>query len=297
MDSTHPKTVVGTGAPETCTFPALEAAVAAGGIVTFNCGPDPVTIFVQRSLAPPMSNAYVKPPQEPIHTVVDGGGLVTLTGGGAVRIFNFCHGCDAGMHGGSFRVNADTLTLQHLRLIDGKATNTTPPFPYCPPNATANISNLECSTGYSDGAGGAVLVRDGSLRVIDCYLAGNEGVLIGPDVGGGAIYITGSNYSVIAQSTFVNNRASNAGAIGCGCSCSCFMAGLRSFPVACLYLCTVVCSPGFCRRADQSTTVCSTATLQLASEPTAIMPSNARATRMVSIKQVLVGTCVRASCR
>ena len=69
---------------------------------------------------------------------------------------------------------------------------------------------VKCSTGYSDGAGGAVLVRDGSLRVIDCYLAGNEAALIGPDVGGGAIYILGSNVSYIVQSTFVSNRASNA---------------------------------------------------------------------------------------
>ena len=111
-------------------------------------------------------------------------------------------------------------------------------------------------------------MRDGSLRVIDCYFSGNEGALIGPgafqmlirqsrfssfetmssppppigtrrqinvwliaheggsgsndswlkllstDVGGGAIYITGSNNSFIVGSTFVNNRASNAGAVG-----------------------------------------------------------------------------------
>ena len=65
VDTSHPKTVVGTGTPETCTFAVLNAAVAAGGIVTFDCGPDPITIFVQASLTPPMSNAYVKPSQKP----------------------------------------------------------------------------------------------------------------------------------------------------------------------------------------------------------------------------------------
>jgi hypothetical protein len=214
VDTSHPTTVVGTGTPEMCTYNALDKAVTIGGIVTFDCGPAPVTIFVQRSLKPPMTNGYAKPPQDASHTVVDGGSLVTLNGGGAVRIFDFCHQCDDNHQRGSFRVNHDTLTLQHLGLINGKALPTLPPIPYCPSNMTANISNVACSTGYSNGAGGAVLVRDGSLRVIDCYLAGNEAALIGPDVGGGALYIMGSNASYIAQSTFVNNRAANAGAIG-----------------------------------------------------------------------------------
>jgi hypothetical protein len=39
---------------------------------------------------------------------------------------------------------------------------------------------------------------------------------LGPDTGGGAIYVVGSKSGVlIAESTFSNNSASNAGAVGC----------------------------------------------------------------------------------
>lgn len=38
--------VVGTGSAVSCTEAALDAALAGGGSVTFNCGPDPATITV-----------------------------------------------------------------------------------------------------------------------------------------------------------------------------------------------------------------------------------------------------------
>ncbi len=37
-DTSHPTAVVGTGTPASCTFAALQAAVAQGGIITFDCG-------------------------------------------------------------------------------------------------------------------------------------------------------------------------------------------------------------------------------------------------------------------
>ena len=36
--------VVGTGTPGSCTEAALDSALAGGGAVTFNCGPNPATI-------------------------------------------------------------------------------------------------------------------------------------------------------------------------------------------------------------------------------------------------------------
>src|SRR5262245_28833801 len=36
--------VVGTGSPSSCTSKAVVDAVALGGYITFNCGPDPVVI-------------------------------------------------------------------------------------------------------------------------------------------------------------------------------------------------------------------------------------------------------------
>src|SRR5581483_11269389 len=44
VDTSHPNHVVGTGTAASCTSAAVVAAVAAGGVITFSCGPDPVTI-------------------------------------------------------------------------------------------------------------------------------------------------------------------------------------------------------------------------------------------------------------
>lgn len=43
-DVSMPDHVVGTGNPESCTSAAFVSAVALGGVITFNCGPEPVTI-------------------------------------------------------------------------------------------------------------------------------------------------------------------------------------------------------------------------------------------------------------
>jgi hypothetical protein len=57
-------------------------------------------------------------------------------------------------------------------------------------------------------------MRDGVLHVIDCEFHGNEAALLGPDVGGGALYVQGSRGVVIVGSRFVGNRAANGGAVG-----------------------------------------------------------------------------------
>ena len=73
-DVSNPRTVVGTGSPESCTGDAFIEAVAGGGVITFDCGPDPVTITLDRP-------AQVFNDTGP-DIVIDGGGLVTLSGGG-----------------------------------------------------------------------------------------------------------------------------------------------------------------------------------------------------------------------
>src|SRR5262245_59354121 len=54
-DVSSPTTVIGTGTPASCTGDAFVAAVAGGGVITFDCGPDPVTI-VLRSTAKVFNN-------------------------------------------------------------------------------------------------------------------------------------------------------------------------------------------------------------------------------------------------
>src|SRR3954469_23868210 len=82
----HAGGVVGTGTPESCTEAALDAALAGGGTVTFNCGPSPVTITVT-------STKTVA-----INTTVDGGGKITISGGGTVEIFMVNRGVILNVH-------------------------------------------------------------------------------------------------------------------------------------------------------------------------------------------------------
>ncbi len=196
VDTSHPTTVVGTGTPSSCTFMALSTAVKAGGIITFDCGADPVTISVTSTLKPPISTSGAA-----LHIVIDGGSNITLDGGGSVQIISWVHS--------TWRTSQDTLTLQNIQLSNGKATGTKT-IPAC-----TTTPNAQCSTGYTDGQGGAVYMADGSLRVINSIFTGNQAAMLGPDTGGGALYLFGSGtLSYVAGSTFQNNTASNAGAIG-----------------------------------------------------------------------------------
>src|SRR4051812_19712352 len=69
-DVSSPTTVIGTGTPASCTGDAVVAAVAQGGVITFDCGPDPVTI-VLTSTAKVFNNKGTR-------LVIDGGNKVTL---------------------------------------------------------------------------------------------------------------------------------------------------------------------------------------------------------------------------
>jgi hypothetical protein len=186
VDTSNPTTIVGTGTAESCTFSQLQAAVAKAGIITFDCGDDPVTIRVTSTL-----NLVTTK-----DTVIDGGRKVTLDGGNAVQILNFSSA--------NFQANDHGLTLQHLALANGKMT----------PTEAIPKAPLPCSQGWDDGEGGALYVRDGSVTIIDCIFTGNQAAQLGPDTGGGAIYVLGSKRgTVIVSSTFTGNSASNGGAV------------------------------------------------------------------------------------
>jgi len=188
VDTSNPTTVVGTGTAASCTFSQLQAAATKGGIVTFDCGGCPVTIPITATLNLPTTK----------NTVIDGGNKITLDGGNAVQILRF--------DGADFQKNTNGLTLQHITLSNGKSS----------PTAAIPTAPAPCSQGWNDGQGGALYMRDGNLTVIDSIFTNNQGAPLGPDTGGGAIYVVGSKNGVfIVGSTFSKNSASNAGAVGC----------------------------------------------------------------------------------
>ena len=179
---------VGNGTPQSCTEAALRTAIASHSVVTFNCGPEPVTIPITRTIDVPTDR----------NIVIDGGHKVTLDGGGTTRIFSLIRP--------NYRTNNYGLKVQRLVFANGRAVGTH----YVPPNP----SNPACAYGYTDGFGGAIQVRDAKLWVVDSAFRNNKAATPGPDVGGGAIHALGSLDVTIVGSTFDGNSGSNHGAVG-----------------------------------------------------------------------------------
>lgn len=179
---------VGDGTPGSCTESSLRGAIAGKSIVTFNCGPAPVTIPISSTISVPTGR----------DTVIDGNGLVTLDGGNGVRILS--------MVNPNYRSNNYGLTLQRMRFVNGKAPGTG----YVAPDP----SNAKCAYGYAGGAGGAIEVRDAKLYVINSEFQNNAAATPGPDIGGGAIFAAGSRNVIIVGSRFIGNTGANAGGAG-----------------------------------------------------------------------------------
>jgi predicted outer membrane repeat protein len=169
-------TVLGSGVPGSITTAQLQAALDAGGAIRLDQGAAPSTIVVTQTLV------ASRP------TVLDGGGLVTLSGGDARRILSITNPNPA--------QNAPlfTVTLQNLTLADARA----------------------------DGRGGSIYKQHGfefghkvSLKLVNCRFAGNDALLDGSsqDDGGGAFYGELLDRIDIGNCTFENNSGSNGGAV------------------------------------------------------------------------------------
>jgi hypothetical protein len=195
VDTTEPERVVGTGTAASCTSEAFIAAVAAGGIITFDCGDAPVTIRLKQT-AKVFNDASDR-------VVIDGGGRVTLSGDGRTRIL-YMNTCDEAQHWTTDHCDDQPypeLTLQNLTFVDG--------------NATAEGEGLE-------GGGGAVWARGGRLKLLNTRFFNNVCAATGADVAGAAVrafsQFEGRPVYVV-NSTFgggdgFGNRCSNGGAIG-----------------------------------------------------------------------------------
>jgi hypothetical protein len=159
-DVSSPDHVVGDGTPASCTGQAVIDAVALGGIITFDCGPDPLTI----TLTAP-AKIFNDASDD---VVIDGAGLVTLSGGGTTRIL-YMNTCDEDQHWTTDHCqNQETprLTVQNLTFADGDSRS---------------------ETEY-DG-GGAIWVRGGRFRLVNTRFFNNYCADVGPDVGGAAVRV------------------------------------------------------------------------------------------------------------
>jgi len=184
---TNPDTVIGSGTSQSCTPEAVVAAVAQGGTITFNCGPDPVLIEMT-------ATAQVFNDSNP-DVVIDGGGMVTLSGMGQRRIL-YMNTCDPALVWTSSQCqNQSTprLTIQNINFVRGMTTG------------------QDILAG-----GGAVWVRGGRFKIVNVGFFNNTCTEFGPDVAGAAVRVF-SQYNnlpvYVTNSTF-------GGAPGFGNECS-----------------------------------------------------------------------------
>ena len=191
-DVSDPDQVIGDGTPASCTSAAVVEAVARGGTIVFDCGPEPVTIALQ-------DTARIVNDTGP-EIVLDGGGLITLDGGGRHRIL-YLNTCDP----------AQVWTTPHCDDQD---------------HPRLTVQNLSFVRGFVAGedllaGGGAIFARGGRLTVINSAFHANGCAEVGPDVGGGAIRAfdqAGDEPVHVVHSTFgggpgLGNTCSNGGAL------------------------------------------------------------------------------------
>ena len=195
VDTSAPDRVVGDGTAESCTAQAFRDAVALGGVITFDCGPEPVRITMD---AP--ARVFNDASDE---VVIDGGGLVTLSGGGSSRVL-YMNTCDPALVWTTSHCQDQDhprLVLQNLTFVDGAVGGDTP---------------VEGAYG-----GGAVFVRGGRVRVVNSRFFANTCDPVGPDVGGGALRVLSQHDGqpvYIVNSTFGGPQQDGQADVGNVCS-------------------------------------------------------------------------------
>jgi hypothetical protein len=183
VNTSHPNHIVGHGTAASCTSAAVVAAVRAGGIIRFSCGTAPITIRM---------NTTAKVRNTSSQVVLDGGGLVTLSGEGRRRIL-YMDTCDP----------AQLWTTSH-----------------CQDQATPRlvIQNIGFTGGnstgqhYEGGGGGAIFDRGGRLRIVNSVFTGNRCDPTGPDLGGAAVRALSQYRDLpvyVVASRFTGNVCSN----------------------------------------------------------------------------------------
>ncbi|WP_089154633.1 hypothetical protein [Micromonospora sp. NBS 11-29] len=188
VDTSRPTRTVGSGTAASCTSAAVVKAVAAGGIITFDCGPAPVTITMKATAK--VVNAHGP------RIVLDGGGKVTLSGGGSRRILylNTCDPAQGFTTSHCQNQEFPQLTVQNLTFTDGNSTGET----------------------IEGGGGGAIFVRGGRVKVVNSRFVDNRCDRTGPDLGGAALRVLSQfeNKPVyVVNSTFTGGVCANGAAL------------------------------------------------------------------------------------
>jgi predicted outer membrane repeat protein len=170
---------VGSGTNASCGEQDLRSALAnvkaaGGGTVQFDCGGEH-TIVLRSALAVGSAKDQM--------VIVDGAGLITISGGKTTRIFDLD--------------NYTNFVVQRLTLRDGFVAA-----------GEAEVTNRPSNSGAA--------IRHpwfGTLKAIDVRFENNQCASRDGEIGGGAIYAGGLTEAVLSGCEFINNSASNGGGI------------------------------------------------------------------------------------
>jgi predicted outer membrane repeat protein len=168
---------VGKGTPASCTETALDAALAGGGTVTFNCGgAATITVTSPKSILQ--------------NTTVKGGGNITLSGGGTTQIFRLAA--------------LTTLRLNDITLTDGFSASGGGAIGG---SGTLKLTRAVIKNSKTDGCGGAIAMDStGRLGLTNSTLELNSGAF------GGAVCTSGSLTSISSDLVF-NHVTGSGGAV------------------------------------------------------------------------------------
>ena len=174
--------------------------------MTFDCGSDPVTIDISSGTGTKVIAA---------DTTIDGGRLVTISGGNSVGVFSV----DSGIN---FSVENLTIAEGHVAGVPGDGIVNAGRTNVINSTFSNNLAvgccfGLGCCIGSSLGVGGAISNGLGgnespTLTVTDSTFTGNNAA----DFGGGISSFSGS--LTVTNSTFTGNNADAGGAIANGIS-------------------------------------------------------------------------------
>jgi len=214
----------------------LAGLLSGGGTITFNCagmGAAATILFTAtRTISSPTS------------VTIDGGNLITLSGGGVRRLFIVAGGASLSLlnitltagsdFGGGAVQNDGTLTVTDarltgntasgqfggaikntgtLRLTGSQLTGNSAPSGYGGAIDSAETTSLvvverTIFTNNTAGLGGGAIANNGTLQISDSTFSGNSA---GSGYGGGAVENTGP--LTISASTFNGNSAGKGGAV------------------------------------------------------------------------------------
>lgn len=197
----HAAGTVGDGTPESCTDAAFGSALANGGFILFNCGASPVSI--------PISAKIVTR-----DTTINGGGLVTLSGGGTNRIFDVSNGAQLRLRNMTLSdalqsavvvASGSSLVLSSTTLTNNTGVNAGAIDSGGRVTIADSVISHNTSRSTTLRGAGAILSDgiDSELIIVRSRIIGN----VGHSAGG--MIITGSG--AISDTTIAENRGGSSG--------------------------------------------------------------------------------------